>query len=114
MDLCLVGRYGELSLPPPDPPDHPHPTPLFSFFFYFLFKVLEGKQGAIFFLSVRASGQLSACSPCVCVCFFKHGSVPCRTLRCASIPKVTGSNPSSGNELTFRSDLLWTARGGST
>jgi hypothetical protein len=33
--------------------------------------------------------------------------------RCASIPKITGSNP-SGSELTFRSDLLLTARGGST
>jgi hypothetical protein len=26
--------------------------------------------------------------------------------RCANIPKVTGSNPCSGSELTFRSDLL--------
>jgi hypothetical protein len=34
--------------------------------------------------------------------------------RCASIPKITGSNPSGGSELTFRSDLLLTARGGST
>jgi hypothetical protein len=34
--------------------------------------------------------------------------------RCASVPKITGSNPSGGNELTFRSDLLLTARGGST
>jgi hypothetical protein len=31
--------------------------------------------------------------------------------RCASIPKVTGSNPSGGSELTFRSDLLLTAIG---
>jgi hypothetical protein len=28
--------------------------------------------------------------------------------RCASIPKITGSNPSGGSELTFRSDLLLT------
>jgi hypothetical protein len=34
--------------------------------------------------------------------------------RCASTPKIAGSNPSSGCELTFRSDLLLTARGGST
>jgi hypothetical protein len=34
--------------------------------------------------------------------------------RCASIPKVTGSNPSGGSELTFCSDLLLTARGGCT
>jgi hypothetical protein len=34
--------------------------------------------------------------------------------RCASISKITGSNPSGGSELTFRSDLLLTARGGST
>jgi hypothetical protein len=34
--------------------------------------------------------------------------------RCASIPKITGSNPSGGNELTFCSDLLLTARGVST
>jgi hypothetical protein len=33
---------------------------------------------------------------------------------CGSIPKITGSNPSGGSELTFRSDLLLTARGGST
>jgi hypothetical protein len=33
--------------------------------------------------------------------------------RCASIPKITGSNPSGGIEFTFRSDLLLTARGGS-
>jgi hypothetical protein len=26
--------------------------------------------------------------------------------RCASIPKITGSNPSGGSELTLRSDLL--------
>jgi hypothetical protein len=32
--------------------------------------------------------------------------------RCASIPMITSSNPSSGSE--FRSDLLLTARGGST
>jgi hypothetical protein len=32
--------------------------------------------------------------------------------RCASISKITGSNPSGGSELTFRSDLLLTARGG--
>jgi hypothetical protein len=31
--------------------------------------------------------------------------------RCASIPKITGSNSSGGSELTFRSDLLLTARG---
>jgi hypothetical protein len=30
--------------------------------------------------------------------------------RCASIPKITGSNPSGGSQLTFRSDLLLTAR----
>jgi hypothetical protein len=29
-------------------------------------------------------------------------------------PKITSSNPSGGSELTFRSDLLLTARGGST
>jgi hypothetical protein len=34
--------------------------------------------------------------------------------RCASIPKFTGSNPSSGRKLTFHSDLLLTARGSST
>jgi hypothetical protein len=34
--------------------------------------------------------------------------------RCASIPKITGSNPSGGSEFTFRSDLLLTAMGGST
>jgi hypothetical protein len=34
--------------------------------------------------------------------------------RCANIPKITGSNPSGGSESTFRSDLLLTARGGST
>jgi hypothetical protein len=34
--------------------------------------------------------------------------------RCASIPKITGSIPSGGSELTFRSDLLLTARGTST
>jgi hypothetical protein len=34
--------------------------------------------------------------------------------RCATIPKITGSNPSGGSDLTFRSDLLLTARGGST
>jgi ankyrin repeat protein len=35
--------------------------------------------------------------------------------RCASIPKITAdSNPLGGSELTFRSDLLFTARGGST
>jgi hypothetical protein len=34
--------------------------------------------------------------------------------RCASIPKITGSNPSGGSKLTFRSDLLLTASGGST
>jgi hypothetical protein len=34
--------------------------------------------------------------------------------RCASIPKITGSNPSGGSALTFRSDLLLTARDGSS
>jgi hypothetical protein len=34
--------------------------------------------------------------------------------RCASIPMITTSNPSSGSEFTFRSDLVLTARGGST
>jgi hypothetical protein len=34
--------------------------------------------------------------------------------RCASIPKNTGSNPSGGSDLTFRYDLLLTARGGNT
>jgi hypothetical protein len=33
---------------------------------------------------------------------------------CAGIPKITGSNPSGGSDLAFRSDLLLTARGGST
>jgi hypothetical protein len=33
--------------------------------------------------------------------------------RCASIPTITGSNPSGGSELTLRSDLLLIARGGS-
>jgi hypothetical protein len=32
----------------------------------------------------------------------------------ASIPKITCPNPSGGSELTFRYDLLLTARGGST
>jgi hypothetical protein len=31
--------------------------------------------------------------------------------RCASMVKVAGSNPSTGSELTFRSDLLLTVRG---
>jgi hypothetical protein len=35
-------------------------------------------------------------------------------LLCASIPRITGSNPSGSSKLTFRSDLLFTARGGST
>jgi hypothetical protein len=30
------------------------------------------------------------------------------------VPKVSGSNPSSGSESSFRSDLLLTARGSST
>jgi hypothetical protein len=30
-----------------------------------------------------------------------------------SIPKIIGSNPSGGSEVTFRSDLLMTARGSS-
>jgi hypothetical protein len=34
--------------------------------------------------------------------------------RCASILKITGSNPSGDSDLTFRSDFLLTARGGST
>jgi hypothetical protein len=34
--------------------------------------------------------------------------------RCASIPKITGFNPSGGSEFTFRSGLLLTARGGCT
>jgi hypothetical protein len=34
--------------------------------------------------------------------------------RCASIPMITSSNTSGGSEFTFRSDLLLTARGGST
>jgi hypothetical protein len=34
--------------------------------------------------------------------------------RCASIPKITGSNLSGGSELTFHSALLLTARGDST
>jgi hypothetical protein len=34
--------------------------------------------------------------------------------RCADILKITGSNPISGSELTFRSDMLLTARGGCT
>jgi hypothetical protein len=34
--------------------------------------------------------------------------------RCASIPKIAGSNPSGVSELTFRSELLLTAIGGST
>jgi hypothetical protein len=34
--------------------------------------------------------------------------------RCASIPMITGSNPSGGSELTFPSGLLLTARDGST
>jgi hypothetical protein len=34
--------------------------------------------------------------------------------RRASIPMITSSNPSSGSEFTLRSDLLLTARGGST
>jgi hypothetical protein len=34
--------------------------------------------------------------------------------RCASIPMITSSNPSSGSQFTFRSDLLLTARGGCT
>jgi hypothetical protein len=34
--------------------------------------------------------------------------------RGASIPKITGLNPSGGSELNFRSNLLLTARGSST
>jgi hypothetical protein len=34
--------------------------------------------------------------------------------RCASIPMITSPNPSGGSEFSFRSDLLLTARGGST
>jgi hypothetical protein len=34
--------------------------------------------------------------------------------RCARIPKITGSNPSGGSELTFHSDLLLTVTGSST
>jgi hypothetical protein len=34
--------------------------------------------------------------------------------RCASIPMITSSNPSGGSEVTFRSDLLLTARSGRT
>jgi hypothetical protein len=34
--------------------------------------------------------------------------------KCACIPKIIGSDPSGGSELTFHSDLLLTARGGST
>jgi hypothetical protein len=37
-----------------------------------------------------------------------------RSERCASVPKVMDSNPSGGSKSTFRSDLLLTARGGST
>jgi hypothetical protein len=33
--------------------------------------------------------------------------------RCVSILKITGSKPSGDSELTFHSDLLLTARGGS-
>jgi hypothetical protein len=36
------------------------------------------------------------------------------SVRCASVPKVAGSNPSGGSESTFHSDLLLTARGSST
>jgi hypothetical protein len=32
----------------------------------------------------------------------------------ASISMIAGSNPSGGSDLTFRSDLLLTARGSST
>jgi hypothetical protein len=43
----------------------------------------------------------------------------CQTLAewsegCASVPKVTGSNPSGGSKSTFCSDLLLTARGSCT
>jgi hypothetical protein len=34
--------------------------------------------------------------------------------RLGSIPIITSSNPSGGSELIFRSELLLTARGGST
>jgi hypothetical protein len=34
--------------------------------------------------------------------------------RCASIPMITSLNPTGGSEFTFRSDLLLSARGGST
>jgi hypothetical protein len=34
--------------------------------------------------------------------------------RRASIPKITGSNPSGGSEITFLSDLLLIAIGSST
>jgi hypothetical protein len=37
-----------------------------------------------------------------------------RSERCNGIPKIAGSNPSGGSELTFRSDLLLTVRGSST
>jgi hypothetical protein len=34
--------------------------------------------------------------------------------RCASVPKITGLNPSGGSGLSFRSNLLLTARDSST
>jgi hypothetical protein len=34
--------------------------------------------------------------------------------RCASISKITDSNPSGGRKITFRSHLLLTARGSNT
>jgi hypothetical protein len=34
--------------------------------------------------------------------------------RCASMPKISGSNPSGGSELTFCSGLLLTVTDGST
>jgi hypothetical protein len=50
---------------------------------------------------------------CVCVCWMCGWDLAEWLERCASIPKITSSNPSGGRELTFCFDLLLTARGGS-
>jgi hypothetical protein len=50
----------------------------------------------------------------ICVCYKMGWDLAEWLERCASIMKITGSNPSGGSEFTFRSDLLSTARGGCT
>jgi hypothetical protein len=69
-------------------------------------------HNVLFFYSAHMSIQrmLAALDNSIDVHMFILGWV----VRSASIPKITGSNPSGGSELTICSDLLLTARGGST